>query len=532
MIADWKSSLSSIGLSLLALVSVSSYSSAQEPTRGGTLIEVLSADASVINPSVSALVQDLYAGCIVYQGLIRYGKNFAIEPSLATSWEISPDGKTYTFHLRKANWHDGQPFTANDVVFSLTQVTAKYGSKFAAASQMLDSVVAKDASTVVITLKKPFGPFLFSLACENNAGILPEHVFAGTDILKTAAERPPVGTGAFKFSEWVRGDRIVFKAYKDYWNKDEPYLDSIILKIVPNASARALALRSGDVDLVTYYVFPLSSVTSVSNNPNFTLREKGSPNLELAFLNTKTPALSNREVRQALLTAIYRDFIKRSVFQGLGNSAVSSIDSRIKWAYNPEVDLTKMYPFDPKRAEQMLDEAGFPRKAGGTRFDFRIVYESGRAEYTSLALALQSFWRAIGINVTIVSAERAVVLKRIFADYDYDVAFWEYTTSSDPALGIARTYVTSAIDPKRILNNASRYSNPVVDDLFMKGQDAPSLDERAKYYFEVQKVLAVDLPVLPIFETAQFEASSSRVHGLDADPYYPWSPGLWLEGQN
>src|SRR5262249_18625496 len=156
-------------------------------------------------------------------------------------------------------------------------------------------------------------------------GILPAHVFAGTDVLKAAAEKRPVGTGAFTFSEWVRGDRIVFKANKDYWNKDLPYLDSIVLKIAPNASARVLALRSGDLDLITYYAFPLSSVDSLKQDRNFTLREKGNPNLELAFFNTKTPALSHREVRQALLTAIDRDFIKLGVFQGLGNFAVSAI---------------------------------------------------------------------------------------------------------------------------------------------------------------------------------------------------------------
>jgi peptide/nickel transport system substrate-binding protein len=489
----------------------------------------MSADAAVVNASVSVLVQDLYSGCIVYQGLIRYGKSFKIEPALAESWEIAPDGKTYTFHLRKANWQDGKPFTARDVVFTLTQVAAKYGPKFSIAAKVLESVTAKDDSTIVIKLKRPFGPFLFSLSCESNAGILPEHIFGGTDILKAVAEKQPVGTGAYKFSQWVRGDRIVFTANKDYWNKGEPYLDSIVLKIIPNASARVLALRSGAVDVVPYNAFPLASIPAMRRDKRFTLRPKGNPNLELALLNVKNPALAKKETRQALLTAIDRNFVKRSAFQGLGDFAASAIDTRITWAYNPEVDLSKMYPFNPKKAEQMLDRAGFPRKADGTRFGLRIVYESARAEYASLAEALQKFWRDIGVSVRIVSAERAVVLKQIFADYDFEVALWPYTTSSDPALGIARTYVTSSINPKRTANNVSRYSNPVVDELFQKGQDASTLDERAKYYFEVQKVLADELPVLPIYESPQYEVSSSRVHGLDADPYYPWSPGLWLK---
>lgn len=518
-----------MGIAILGSVLFASQSPAQEPARGGTLVEVLSVDPTVINASINLLYQDLYAGCKVYEGLIRYGKGFAIEPLLATKWEVSPDNKKYTFHLRKANWHDGKPMTARDVVFTLTQVSAKVGPKFAIAAKVIDSVVAPDDSTVVITLKQPLGPFLFSLACENNAGILPEHIFGGTDILKAAAEKVPVGTGPMKFSEWVRGDRVVFTANPDYWDKGKPYLERAILKVMPNAPSRALALQSGDVDVITYTAFPLSSVTTFSNDKNFVMREKGSPILELGLLNVKTPILSNKKVRQALLTAIDRDFVKASVFKGLGNFASSAIDTRLKWAYNPEVNLSKIYAYDPAGAEKMLDEAGFPRKADGTRFELRLVYETAVAEYGALSAALQQFWGKVGISVKLIPGERAVILGQIYANYDFDVALWGYTTLSDPALGIARTYVTDSIDPKRTANNVSRYSNPVVDELFQKGQDAPTNEERAKYYFEVQKILADELPVLPLYERPVLEVASARVQGLDDDPYYPVSANLWLK---
>src|SRR4051812_9846699 len=216
----------------------------EKPRRGGTAVTVLGADPAVLNPGISVGVPDVFTGCIVHDALVRFGKNFEIVPNLAKSWEISPDGLTYTFHLEKAAFSDGKPVTSEDVKFSLTQVSAKFGPKFIAPGSFIKTIDTPDPLTAIVRLSKPFGPFLFSLACEQNAPILPAHVFQGTDVLKNEASlSKPVGNGPFMLQEWVRGDHLTFVRNPNYWRKDQPYLDKIVVKIMPDSSARVLALR-------------------------------------------------------------------------------------------------------------------------------------------------------------------------------------------------------------------------------------------------------------------------------------------------
>ena len=145
----------------------------EEPKRGGSAIVVIGADPAILNPNVTAGVPDVLTGCMLYDGLVRFAEGFRIVPSLAKRWEIGADGLTYTFHLVTANWSDGQPLTSDDVKYTLLEVSSKYGSKFAAPGKAIKDIKTPDAQTVVVTLSKPFGPFLFSLACEQNAAILP-----------------------------------------------------------------------------------------------------------------------------------------------------------------------------------------------------------------------------------------------------------------------------------------------------------------------------------------------------------------------
>src|SRR5262249_43486504 len=171
------------------------------PQKGGTLVMAMATEPPTLNPSITTGAPDQLIGCMIYEGLTRIGQGFQIFPMLARSWDIGSDGLRYTFHLQNATWHDGKPFTSKDVVFSLTNISAKYGPVFRAAGQSIASVEALDPATAVITLNRPFGPLLMSLSCDLNGGILPEHVFAGTDILHGPATlTQPVGTGPFKLS--------------------------------------------------------------------------------------------------------------------------------------------------------------------------------------------------------------------------------------------------------------------------------------------------------------------------------------------
>jgi peptide/nickel transport system substrate-binding protein len=502
---------------------------AGEPKRGGSAIVVIGADPAILNPNVTVGVPDVLTGCMLYDGLVRFAEGFRIVPSLAKRWEIGADGLTYTFHLVSASWSDGKPLTSADVKYTLLEVSSKYGSKFVAPGKAIEDIETPDAETVVVKLSKPFGPFLFSLACEQNAAILPAHIFRGSDIFKNPASLArPIGAGPFQLTEWVRGDHLTLVRNPNYWIKDQPYLDRIIIKIIPDSAARLLALQAGEVDYIDQYYFPLSAYALLANDPRFALKEVSYPSLDIVILNTRKPPLDRASVRQALLVAIDRNYLLKNVFLGTGQVARSIIDTRLGWAYNPAVDYEQLYPYDASKAAALLDAAGLKPGADGLRFALRLSFDTGRPEYTSLAQALQRYWQAVGIRVVLEGTERPVVLKRVYSDYDFDATLQNYSTSGDPALGISRAYHSEAIKQGQTFNNASGYSSQEVDALFDKGRDAPTEEERRLHYFKVQEVLARDLPVLTIHQQAQIGVSSVQLRNQWKAANYQWWHQIWL----
>ena len=500
----------------------------ETPVRGGTAVLAIGGEPTSLNPDITSGAPELIVGCMIHDGLVRYAENFRIAPNLATSWEISPDGLTYTFKLASAVWHDGKPFTSNDVRYTLTEVSAKYGPNFMAAGRAIQAIETPDPQTVVFKLSKPFGPLLFSLACEQNAAILPAHLYEGTNVLQNPVNLQPVGTGTFKYEDWKRGSHVSLVRNPTYRRVGKPYLDQMIVKLMPDASGRVLALRAGEVDYIDQFYFPLSAYTIFAKNPQFQLREQPFPLDDIIMLNVERAPLNNVKVRQALMTAIDRNYILRNVFFGLGKVSLSAIDTRIDWAYDPSVNYEKMYPFDPVKAAALLDEAGVKPGADGVRFTINLVFDTGRAEYIQWAQALQRYWQAIGVRTVIEGSDRAVALKRVFADYDFGATLQTYTTSGDPALGVSRIYTTESINNRQVFNNATRYSNPELDAAVDAGRNASTREERAKFYFEAQKIIARDLPTLTIHELSQIDAATAKLRNIEGARHIWWD-GVWLQ---
>jgi peptide/nickel transport system substrate-binding protein len=483
------------------------------PQNGGTVVTTISGDPPTVNPDISAGVPDTLVGCMIYQGLIRIASDYTIEPLLAKSWQVSSDSLTYTFNLVNATWSDGQPFTSADVKFTLLNVSAKDGPHFLAAGSAIQSIDTPDAHTVVIHLSRAFGPFLQSLACSNNAGILPQHIFQGQDALTSVASlSKPVGTGPFMLTQYARGDHLTLARNPHYWQAGLPHLDQVILKEIPNPESRTLALKSGSINEIEGYYVQNSDIPGFKSDSKYQLIPQAYPTYQLAILNDREAPFNNAAVRQALYTAVDRQFIWQHVFAGLGSVPKSAIQVP-GWAYNPSVDLTTMYAFDAAKAGSMLDAAGFPKKSDGYRFSMNLYFDSGVPAYAQTAQALASMWNAIGVNVHLVGEDRATVLQDVYTNWKFDAISVAYTTSGDPALGIARTYVTSSI-VKQPFTNASGYSNPQVDQLFAAGQDSADQKARAAAYWQAQTVLAHDLPSLPLILTQEELVASSTVHGL------------------
>jgi peptide/nickel transport system substrate-binding protein len=188
-----------------------------------------------------------------------------------------------------------------------------------------------------------------------------------------------------------------------------------------------------------------------------------------------------------------------------------------------------MYPYDPDRARGLLDAAGVRPGPDGIRFSIDLVFDSSRQEYGPLSVALQKFWGAIGVKVNLRGSERAVVLKQVYGDYDFGATIQNYGTSGDPALGIARLYVTDSIQQGATFNNVSRYSNPEVDRLFEEGQNSTAQEQRAVYYHQVQAILARDLPTLNINQMGEYDAATRHLHNLFLSQDEPFWDEVWIE---
>ena len=194
-----------------------------------------------------------------------------------------------------------------------------------------------------------------------------------------------------------------------------------------------MALQAGEVDYIDQYYFPLSAHDLLAKDPRFSLKEVSYPSVDLIILNTRKPPLDQAKVRQALLTAIDRNYLLKNCVPGhRPGRAQHHRYAALPGPTIPAVDYEKLYAYDAKRAAALLDEAGVKPGPDGVRFTLRLSFDTGRPEYTSLAQALQRYWQAAGIKTVLEGAERPVVLKRVYTDYDFDATLQNYSTSGDP----------------------------------------------------------------------------------------------------
>ena len=500
------------------------------PRKGGTLIQVISADPNSSNPSITTSVPDTTLGSLVYEGLTTIDEDFRAIPCLAQSWEVTPDGLRYTFKLVDAKWHDGKPFTSSDVKYTLEEVSAKYGARFKAASDLITNIGTPDPRTLVIELSKPYGPLLFSLSAYAGAALLPEHLFKGTNVLENPASLDkPVGTGPFILKEWRRGDRLVLERNPNYWQPDRPYLDQVVLKIIPDGGTRVLALKAGEVDYSYFYFFPPSRIKEAEADPKLQLREQAVPQDKVLIFNLRRKPFDNVKLREALLRATNREYIKKIVYHDLGNVMRNHMDSRLTWAHDPNVDLGKMYPFSIDAAKKALDEAGFKPDSRGKRLEVKLAFDSTDTDFGRMSQVLASMWGQAGVQLVFEGAPRNVIMDKVFAEWDFDATLQAYSTAGDPALGVSRLYLTSAIQ-KRPFLNVSGYSNPEIDALLEAGANQSDFKSRGEAYKKTAPILARDLPVIPLWETASINVASKRVRGK-----WAWSTGyshwedVWLE---
>jgi peptide/nickel transport system substrate-binding protein len=500
---------------LLTVMATNPLPAQTTPKRGGTLVYALPADPPHLNAALTNDINAQQTATQIFSQLIRVDKDGNVTGDLAESWSMSPDGLAYTFKIRSGvKWHDGKPLTAEDVRWALTEITMKYNPNASTSFGAVASIEAPDATTLVFKMKQPFPAFMpWSLV---NQWIYPRHIYEGTDPRQNERNyKNPVGSGPFVFKEWVRGSHITFERNPDYYIKGEPYLDRVVARFIPDAGARVIALESGEVDYLDIYSLPSSAIPDLRKNKDITIfehRTRVNYGGIMAHLNLRNPFLAKKEVRQALSFAIDRKLLTERAFGGIGAPAAGPISSFQKEFFDPAI--ANKYPYDPNKAEALLEQAGVKRDATGKRFSLRITYaragEGGGLQ--SAAEIMREELKPLGIDLVLEPKDSAVWMESAHLKWDFDLSMGSYQTGPDPAIAVSRLYITRNIQ-KLAGRNLMGYSEPKVDELFDLGEREIDTEKRVDIYHQVQQIMADDVPALWIWDRLSVLAYRNRVKG-------------------
>ena len=469
---------------------------AGQPKRGGILKVGLQADPTSLDPQKTSLTALFHVTEHIYSLLVRLKPDLTVEPDLAEKWDISPDGKTYTFTLRKGvKFHSGRPLVAADVKYTFDRMLdSATASPNVALLSSVESVATPDESTVVITLKQADASFLTNLTGPALVIINRDAVQQNGDLTKTAD-----GTGPFKFKEYVPNTRVVLERNPDYWEQGKPYLDGIEMTIASDDTARSAAVRTGTVDFIEYA--PLKDMPSLKNDSSLTIAGDQNTNIRYIGLNLTRPPFDNLKVRQAIAAVVDRDAVLGPAVFGFGTSTVEIFPPGF-WAGLG----TKPPAPDVARAKQLLTEAGYP-----SGFTTTILSWSQYSFLSNAAVVVQDQLKQIGINADINLEENAAYITDYFNN-NFDLTVTGTSAYVDPNDIYLRNFGTGQ------KSNAVRYSNPKADELIAGGTATTDVGKRKEIYKQLQQVLLDDVPWVNLYIANQFEAMKSYVKGYTHIP--------------
>ena len=460
---------------------------------GGILRVGLQADPTGLDAQKQNLTAIWHVAEQIYQGLTRIRPDLSVEPCLAESWEISEDGLTYTFKLRPGvNFHDGTPLKASDVVFTIERLRApETAAPGASELASIDTLEAPDDSTVVMTLGAPDASLLAALAGGNGFIYSEAFVTANNNDVNQVA----MGTGPFKFVEYVPNTRVVLEKNPDYWEEGLPYLDGIEMTIASDDTSRTAAVVTGTVDFIEYA--PLRDIDSLEQNPDITLAGDSNTNIRFAGLNLAREPFDKPEVREAISLVVDRNAMLGPTVFGHGTPTAVLFPPDYWAALQVEVPAT-----DIERAKQLMADAGL---ADG--FQTTITSWSQYSFLSNAAVVLQEQLRQIGIEAELNLVENATMIEQVYTNKEFDIAVTGDSAYVDP-----NTLVLPAFKTDESGNFVS-YSNPEVDELIEAGIAATDQEERAEIYRQIQQILLEDLPWIPFFVANQYEAMRNNVKG-------------------
>lgn len=480
----------------------------EEPAQeGGQLIWGDISDISSVNPLLGAdNPTNPFLG-LIFEGLTSTSPiDGQPVPGLADSWERAADGVTYTFRLNKdAKWHDGVDFSADDVIFSLeAQLNPATGSQY---TSTVDAAVASyraiDADTVEIVSDGPRAAFLFDLVLP----VVPKHLWENVPAAEWATDpgstgQDParvVGTGPFKFVEWVQGDHATVERNPDYWDKVSgrvPVVDRLTFQVFPDQTTLVQALKTGQVDIVDGV--PPAEVEGLQADPNIKVEIIPTFDFGFYYMNLdpeKTTLFQDKKVREALFRALDRQAVIDNIFLGLGEVAIGT-QSLLSAAYAPE-RIENPYTFDLEAARRLLEEAGWVdangdgiREKDGQPFRFELTYTEGVSTYEQLVPYMQQQFRDIGVDLQPNPVPFPTLLEAITETHDFQMALLGFSWVADPD-----QKAMFACDQYKGGFNAGKYCNPAYDELAFAADRELNPERRLEMLIEASQIVWDDLPI-------------------------------------
>jgi len=496
--------------------------SAGTPRKGGTLVMVVQPEPPTLASYNNTSGPIGQVAPKVYDGLLEYDMQLNPIPGLAKSWAVSPDGKTVTFKLEEGvKFHDGKPFTSADVQYSIMEVLKKVHPRGPTNFQEVEAVDTPDPHTAVFRLKRP-APYMLKALSAYESPMLPKHLFAGTDLQNSPYANKPIGTGPFKFVEWQRGQYMRFDRNPDYWRKGKPYFDRVVARFIGEAQTRTAAVERGEVAFAAYNALPNVEAKRLSNSESLVVTTKGyemdAPIVELEF-NTKKKPFDNQKVRQAIAYAIDRKFVIDNIWFGYGKPATGPISSNFRGTglYTDEV-LRYDVPNRMEIANKLLDEAGYPRKGDGTRFEMVHDITPYGEEWRRFGEYVQQVLQQLGIKATLRYEDVPTWIRRIYTNYDYDMTSDWLKTFGDPVIGVQRQYWSKAIRPGTPWVNGTRWTSPKVDELLEAAAVEADAKKRNALYHEFQKIVVEASQIVWVMELEFTTVYSRKLQNAVVSP--------------
>ena len=495
----------------------------------GTLVYCAEASPETFNPQLVTSGISMDAGAVpVYNRLVEFKLGTTeIEPALAKSWDISPDGLTYTFHLRDdVKWHDNKEFkptrnlNADDVLFTFMRQKDKNhpynkvsGGQYVYFDSMglpdlIKEIRKVDDHTVVFELSKPEAPFLADLAMSFASILSAEYADA---MLKNGTPEKvdlvPVGTGPFTFVQYQKDSRILYKANPDYFGP-KAKLDRLVFSITPDAAIRYAKLQKGECHAMPYP--NVADVERMKSDNNIVVQEMAGVNIGYLAYNMDKPPLDNLKVRQALNLAVNKDAIIKAVFQGAAEPAKNFIPPSM-WGYNDEV---KDYPYDPAQAKELLKSAGL-EKGFTINLWAMPVQRPYNPNARRMAEMIQADWAKIGVTAKIVTYEWGEYLSRIRnGEHDAVLMGWS-GDNGDPDNFYS---VLMSCDAVKSGQNYSHWCYKPFDDLLQQARIEPNHGKRVELYKQAQVEMHDQAPALMIAHSMVYMPVRKEVKNYIMDP--------------